>query len=304
MKARLGFAVVSQLDPDVLLIDEVLAVGDTAFQEKCMRRMDALRKSNKAIVFVTHTLPHVEALCDSALWLEHGRVREYGPANEVVRSYLDDQERRAMRDSAEEGVVYEGRGTAATRAFFDVRDAAEAHSESAPAPRVGDIITIESVDVLAANGEPCEELPFLSECTIRIRYHCPRRIHQPLLNLRFFYRGQDLFEASMLIDGHGPSAVEGSGIVECHIPLLHLTPRVYEVQLFIRSGEGIADLIDMRIVARIRVTDEGLDAVPLRGPMAINRLIQGSPVYVPRTWRFYNESEFTPNPPITPSQPA
>lgn len=293
MKARLGFSVVSQLDPDVLLIDEVLAVGDTAFQEKCMRRMDALRKSNKAIVFVTHSLYQIEALCDSALWLEHGRVREYGSANEVVRSYFDDQERRAMRDSAEEGVVYEGRGTAATRAFLDARDAADAQSESAPAPRASDLLTIESVQVLAANGEPCEELPFLSECTIRIRYHCPRRMHQPLFNLRFFDGSRDVFEASMLIDGPGPGEVDGSGVVECHIPLLPLTPKVYEIQLFVRSGEGITDLIEMRIVARIRVTDEGIDAIPLRGPMAVTHLRRGSPVYVPRTWRFYKGSELT-----------
>ena len=97
----------------------------------------------------------------------------------------------------------------------------------------------------------------------------------------------------MLIDGPGPSAVEGSGVVECHIPLLPLTPKVYEVKLFVRSGDGIADLIDMRTVARIRVTDGGLDVVPLRGPMAINHLRQGSPVYVPRTWRFFKDSELT-----------
>lgn len=291
MKARLGFAVVSQLDPDVLLIDEVLAVGDTAFQEKCMRRMDALRKSDKAIVFVTHSLYQVEALCDTALWLEHGAVREYGPAGEVVRSYLDDQERRAMRDSAEEGVAYEGRGTAATRAFFDARDAAG--SETTSAPQIDEAMIIESVDVLGADGAPCRELPFLSECTVRIKYRCDRPMHQPLFNLRFFHGSQDVFEASMLIDGPGPSVAEGAGIVECHIPVLPLTPKVYGVTLFVRSGDGIADLMVMRRVAWIRVTDEGLDAVALRGPMAINHLRQGSPVYVPRTWRFYKEDKRT-----------
>ncbi len=291
MKARLGFAVVSQLDPDVLLIDEVLSVGDMAFQEKCMRRMDALRKSDKAIVFVTHSLFQVEALCDSALWLEHGRVREHGPAAEVVRSYLDAQEMQAMRDSEEEGVAYEGRGTVATRAFFDARDAAG--HETASAQRTGQAMVIESVELLAANGEPCEELPFLSECTIRIRYHCPHRIYQPLFNLRFHQGETGIFETSMLIDGPGPAEAEGSGVVECHIPLLPLTPRVYEVKLFVRSGEGIADLIDRRTVARFRVTDDGIDAIPLRGPMALTHLRRGSPVYVPRTWRFYKEGELT-----------
>ena len=290
MKARLGFAVVSQLDPDVLLIDEVLAVGDTAFQEKCMRRMDALRKSDKAIVFVTHSLYQVEALCDSALWLEHGRVREYGPAAEVVRSYLDNQEQRAMRDSAEEGVDYEGRGTAATRAFFDVRDAAGGPARAA---RTDEAMTIESVEVLGADSEPCEELPFLSACTIRIRYHCEQSLHQPLFNLRFYHAERGIFEASMLIDGPGPAEMEGSGVVECHIPVLPLTPKVYEVLMFVRSETGTIDLTEMRTVARFRVTDEGLDAIPLRGPMAVNHLRQGAPVYVPRTWRFYSEGALT-----------
>lgn len=291
MKARLGFAVVSQLDPDVLLIDEVLAVGDTAFQEKCMRRMDALRKSDKAIVFVTHSLYQVESLCDSALWLEHGRVREYGPASEVVRSYLDNQEQRAMRDSAEEGVEYEGRGTAATRAFFDVRD--ETGGQKALPPGTEEAMTIQSVEVLGADGEPCEELPFLSACTIRICYHCERTLQQPLFNLRFYHAGKGIFETSMLIDGPGPAETRGSGVVECHIPLLPLTPKVYEIMMFVRSETGTTDLTAIRTVARLRVTDEGLDAIPLRGPMAVNHLRQGAPVYVPRTWRFYQEGELT-----------
>ena len=111
--------------------------------------------------------------------------------------------------------------------------------------------------------------------------------------MRFFHGDNDVFEASMLIDGPGPAAVEGSGMVDCHIPVLPLTPRVYKIQLFVRSGEGIADLTRRRFVAQVRVTDEGLDAVPLEGPMAIGHLRRGSPVYVPRTWRFYKEGELT-----------
>jgi hypothetical protein len=111
--------------------------------------------------------------------------------------------------------------------------------------------------------------------------------------VRFFHEDNDILEASMLIDGPGPEVVNGSGMVECHIPLLPLTPRVYGIELFIRSGEGIVDLIEQRIVAHLRVTDEGLDAVPLRGPMALTHLRRGSPVYVPRTWRFYEDGVLT-----------
>src|SRR3954470_15369077 len=96
MKTRLAFAVATQLDPDVLLLDEVLAVGDLAFQEKCMRRMEAFRRRNKAIIFITHNLYQVEAMCNSAVWLEDSQVVSYGRSSDVVREYLDTQERRTI----------------------------------------------------------------------------------------------------------------------------------------------------------------------------------------------------------------
>jgi NAD dependent epimerase/dehydratase family len=105
--------------------------------------------------------------------------------------------------------------------------------------------------------------------------------------------GPDVVETGMLIDGPGPSAVAGSGIAECHVLLVPLTPKVYDIKLYVRSGGGIANIIDMRTVARIRVTDEGIDSIPLRAPMVTNHLRQGSPVYVPWTWGFHKESELT-----------
>jgi hypothetical protein len=118
-------------------------------------------------------------------------------------------------------------------------------------------------------------------------------VHQPLFNLRFYLGNVGILEASMLIDGPGPSEADGSGTVECVLPRLPLTPKLYDIKLFVRSGEGIANLIDMRTVARLRVTDEGLDRVPLRGPMAVNHLRQGAPVYSPRMWRFYKDGTLT-----------
>jgi len=97
----------------------------------------------------------------------------------------------------------------------------------------------------------------------------------------------------MLIDGYGPDWVEGAGTVECCLSSLPLTPKRYEIVLFVRSSEGITNLTTTRIAAWFRVTDEQLDKVPLHGPMALNHLRQGSPVYLPRTWRFYNGNELT-----------
>lgn len=88
MLARLGFSVVAHLDPEILLIDEVLAVGDMKFQRKCTDKMMEFRKSGVTIVFVSHKLDEVESICDRALWIDHHQIREQGSPQDIVRSYL------------------------------------------------------------------------------------------------------------------------------------------------------------------------------------------------------------------------
>ncbi len=87
MSARLGFSIATVIDPDVLIVDEVLAVGDEAFQEKCFARMVDFRDRGKTIVLVSHDLPLVERFCDRALLLDHGRLVAQGDPAEVVKSY-------------------------------------------------------------------------------------------------------------------------------------------------------------------------------------------------------------------------
>ena len=87
MWARLGFAVATCMRPDTLLIDEVLAVGDQAFRQKCLDRMSKYRDQGTAILLVTHSLQIVETMCDQAMWLDHGEVLEMGAAEKVAESY-------------------------------------------------------------------------------------------------------------------------------------------------------------------------------------------------------------------------
>jgi ABC-2 type transport system ATP-binding protein/lipopolysaccharide transport system ATP-binding protein len=87
MLARLGFAIAIDTDPDVLLIDEVLAVGDEGFQQKCLARMGALRDRGVTIVLVTHSMGQVKEHADRAIWLDHGHVKLVGTADEVVNEY-------------------------------------------------------------------------------------------------------------------------------------------------------------------------------------------------------------------------
>jgi len=88
MRLRLGFAVAAHLDPDVLIVDEVLAVGDAGFQKKCLSVMEDLRKGGRTVLFVSHNMAAVENLCSRGIWIDSGHVRQDGAAHEVIRSYL------------------------------------------------------------------------------------------------------------------------------------------------------------------------------------------------------------------------
>lgn len=87
MTMRLAFAIAVNVDPDILIVDEVLAVGDQAFQEKCRERIRGFKAQGKTLLFVSHSGPLVRELCSRALWLEHGQILLDGPAAEVLDAY-------------------------------------------------------------------------------------------------------------------------------------------------------------------------------------------------------------------------
>lgn len=88
MKARLGFSIAASIEPDILLIDEVLGVGDVTFRKKCEVRLRELMKQARAIVVVTHQMEFVTELCSNALWLDKGKIMAFGEPNYVVNEYL------------------------------------------------------------------------------------------------------------------------------------------------------------------------------------------------------------------------
>ncbi|OGP52335.1 MAG: hypothetical protein A2Y79_13740 [Deltaproteobacteria bacterium RBG_13_43_22] len=94
MYVRLGFSVAVNVDPDILLVDEVLAVGDESFSRKCIDRMTTFKKSGKTIVLVTHDLPTVERFCDQALWLDSGCIQAQGEPRQVIDAYRQAVARR------------------------------------------------------------------------------------------------------------------------------------------------------------------------------------------------------------------
>lgn len=88
MLARLGFAVVANLDPEILIVDEVLAVGDAAFQKKCLAKMSEFKKQGVTIILVSHSARDVEIVCDRAIWIENHVIQADGPSAEIMKLYM------------------------------------------------------------------------------------------------------------------------------------------------------------------------------------------------------------------------
>jgi ABC-type polysaccharide/polyol phosphate transport system ATPase subunit len=89
MYVRLGFAIAINVDPDILVVDEVLAVGDAEFQEKCFQKFRDFKAAGKTVILVSHSMDTVQAMCDRAAWLDHGALKSVGLAGATIESYVD-----------------------------------------------------------------------------------------------------------------------------------------------------------------------------------------------------------------------
>ena len=97
MYLRLGFAVAAHMTADILLVDEALAVGDVAFQQKCLAKMNEIRTSGRTVLFISHYMQQLGELCSTTLWMEHGQVRAIGPTRAVIDDYLRSYVPESMR---------------------------------------------------------------------------------------------------------------------------------------------------------------------------------------------------------------
>lgn len=107
MKSRLGFSISLYLNPDIIIVDEALSVGDKGFAQKCLKKMDELKDEGKTIIFISHSLPQVRKFCQTAMWIEGGMLQEYGDVDEVCDHYgeyvdyyngLSDKEKAKIRE--------------------------------------------------------------------------------------------------------------------------------------------------------------------------------------------------------------
>ena len=147
MVVRLGFAVATALSPDVLITDEVLAVGDESFQKKCMAWMENYLAGGGTLLLCSHSMYHVQKLCRNAIWLRGGRVERYGPAMDVTQAYLAWHEEKAA------GVVQRAESLTAAPTSTDTPRVCSLVLDPGASIRMGESLTV-SGEVFSSDGRP------------------------------------------------------------------------------------------------------------------------------------------------------
>lgn len=234
MNARLGFSVAISLRPDILLIDEILAVGDYAFQNKCFVKLHELKQSGVAIVLVSHSHTNVVQICERAIWLEKGRCVESGKSADVVRSYLDylnkDTEQRLKRlQTAQEST------SAAMR-----HKAARAASESLYDVMYTDFDRISDLQVsFLVNGLETTSVRIHDEIEIRYSFTLLKRVTDLNVTLCLYSKDGLKIAAVSTLNGDLLKDIH-EGTVRCtvRIPDFNLNPGEYVLVMPIHEGKS------------------------------------------------------------------
>ena len=158
MKVRLAFSVAAHLEPEILIIDEVLAVGDADFQKKCLNKMEDVGQQGRTVIFVSHNMPAVSRLCDRVILLENGKVLENGPTEEVIGKYLNSDH-----------------GTSAIKTWEDF--------DTAPGK---DAVRLRSIKLTKSNGEVSETFDIREPIRLEMEYDVIKDGVELLPHLHFF----------------------------------------------------------------------------------------------------------------------
>ena len=243
MLVRLAFAVAIHVEPEVLLVDEALAVGDYYFRQRCMRKVHELRSQRVTILFVSHAMADVQALGSQVLWLDQGRVVEQGVPSTVVRKYLADMTARDRKSAEESATAGNGSATVPT---------------VVPAPKQEDAIPnvdgrfgtgraeVTAITVLDSRGRQLRELIPRERATVRITVRARDRIAAP--NVGFMMRnhlGIDFAGTNTAREGIVLEPLEAGNelVVEFHLDL----PELYAGSFAFAPAIADGDLADYEI---------------------------------------------------------
>lgn len=258
MYVRLGFSVAVHTEPEVLLVDEVLSVGDVGFQAKSLDRMMTFRDKGVTILFVSHNLPAVAQMCNRVLWIENGQRMMLGDVDKVLEAYLEAHDRKLRESQSAEDL----RG----------RDIGSAE------------IVIERITTHRADGVPTASFAYQEPLLLRIHYKAFTEIQRPYFMVGVSHHSGDLFGASMQFDERCPERVSGTGFVELLFKELPLLPGSYHVVGQIRRDVS-TNYFNPRSLAKFSVASP-LQAYGFTGKLGVANSRNTSPVVVPYEWRF------------------
>ena len=214
MRLRLGFAVAAYLDPDVLIVDEVLAVGDAGFQKKCIKAMEGLRSTGRTVLFVSHNLAAVENLCSRGIWLDGGKIKMDGEAKEVIQAYMGS---------------FAG-GEASGSDFMGLEN------------RLGNgDLRFTRLEYLNLDGTARELTRCGDSLLLRLHYRVEKAVRNVSFGLRLFTElGTLVTESGNVQDGLEVRVIPpGEGYVEIAIDSLNLLPATYYVSLWATDPTGM-----------------------------------------------------------------
>jgi lipopolysaccharide transport system ATP-binding protein len=226
MRMRLGFSVAAHLSTDVLFVDEVLAVGDAAFQKKCLGAMRELSDGGRTVVFVSHNMAAVENLCQRTIWIANGKIVQDGDTREVIRAYLNSFE-TSDKQTLDLAAVRERKGTGHVRFL--------------------------KMEFLNEDGDEAQVIHSGGALRIRFHYECSRDIPNLHFGLRL-YSSLGILMSEIHTDSTNQAiglARKGKGSIDLEVDFLNLMPGTYYMGLFAATWNEYQDWLEN--VAKIEV---------------------------------------------------
>jgi lipopolysaccharide transport system ATP-binding protein len=248
MYVRLAFAVAAHLEPEILIVDEVLAVGDAAFQKKCLGKMETLAQSGRTVLFVSHNMDAVRTLCERAILLGEGRIQADGNAENVVEDYF-----------------------------------ARLSTSSGPQLRGAHGLTIENVVLKNDGGQETRQFCPGEDLIIEIKFDAQECLERPCFVLVVRSNKGICFTANMILDGHRPRVLNGKGLISCRFKSIPLLPQRYTVQLAIKASDGRGVLMEYEDVGSFIVKADLLD-YGYKGEFQ-TRASEATAVVIPYEWQ-------------------
>jgi hypothetical protein len=243
MYMRLGFAVAIHVDPDILLVDEVLAVGDEGFTHKCLDKFAEFKRRNKTILLVTHSLGLVERFCDEALWLDHGDKRAQGDPKRVIGAYVTDVERQEERFLASSDAKARDGVNADPVAHeigpVDPGDISADMSKATSGRWGSGDVQITDVTLLNGDGQPTHIFHTGEAVTVQFGVHVNRPVTDFVFGIGIFNaEGVCVYGTNTDIEEHASAALTGEASVRFDMSALDLVEGTYKLDLAVHKLDG------------------------------------------------------------------